>query len=411
MSKKTLAIVSTLDDLCGIAGYTRALAKQLSDEFEVKIFDLDQYFIRNTNKQVAAQADQMIDDIARDVAKFDCVNIQLEYGTLGRRNKDIIRRFVKLAEAARNLSVTFHTILPQNPFETEHFLANLARFRLSRAGHMLEHYMRNQNLIRSVYGTIERLQKQKNVSVIVHTRRDARLMKYVNGISRVFDHPLSFISQEDAASLREAMTRAQFAQLNNLEDNTKIIGVFGFLGAYKGFETAIRALYHLPDNYHLAFFGGLHPNEVRKGDSIHPYIENLLRVGNVNASELPAQSRKTRNMSKRMHFMGPQTDEGFAQAMAVCDCVVLPYLEVGQSSSGPMSIAVDMGAPIVAARNHAFMQFSRYHPEFGDTFEIGNYLELAEKVVVAVGASVKPSAPVYNTRTNAALYVKAHLVD
>jgi hypothetical protein len=66
-----------------------------------------------------------------------------------------------------------------------------------------------------------------------------------------------------------------------------------------------------------------------------------------------------RDISSRLHFMGAQNDEGFARGMAVSDVVVLPYLEVGQSSSGPLSIAMEMGSRVLASRNLAFMQFDR----------------------------------------------------
>lgn len=34
---KKLAIVSTYDDLCGIAGYTKALVRQLQQDYEVTV--------------------------------------------------------------------------------------------------------------------------------------------------------------------------------------------------------------------------------------------------------------------------------------------------------------------------------------------------------------------------------------
>jgi hypothetical protein len=41
--RKRLALISTCDDLCGIAAYTRSLEKQLSSVFDVTVFNLDQY--------------------------------------------------------------------------------------------------------------------------------------------------------------------------------------------------------------------------------------------------------------------------------------------------------------------------------------------------------------------------------
>jgi glycosyltransferase involved in cell wall biosynthesis len=43
-----------------------------------------------------------------------------------------------------------------------------------------------------------------------------------------------------------------------LPEDAKLIGVFGFLSRYKGFETAIRAMRHLPSDHHLLIFCGVH---------------------------------------------------------------------------------------------------------------------------------------------------------
>ncbi|MDQ1184628.1 hypothetical protein [Agrobacterium larrymoorei] len=426
MKKPSMAIVSTFDDLCGIAGYTRFLIDQLSEDFNIQVFDLDQYFMRSNHPSVAKHAEKIISDMVRDLKKFDHVNIQLEYGTLGRDSSTIISRFKALAGSAKNLSVTFHTVLPQTPFPFGPFFEELLSFKIGKAILRVASHRRSRRLTNAVYGSLRRLQKQNRVSIIVHTRRDARLMRYVNQFDNVFDHPLAFVSPTQAETLKSTTSIDDFPQLKKLDGGSKIIGVFGFLGEYKGFDTAVKALFHLPENYHLAFFGGLHPNEVLKGQSVHPYIKKLLDTGHINSHFDLLQMPQTKvanfsvadksffelrsnNLASRLHFMGPQTDAGFAQAMAVCDCVVLPYLEVGQSSSGPISIAVDMGAPIVAARNQAFAQFSRYHAKFGETFEIGNFLELAEKIQVVTERGHPTELPVYNTVTNRGTYVAAHL--
>ena len=87
-----LAIVSTYDEMCGIAGYTRALEQQLRVDAEVTVFDLDQYLLRSPHARVQRHADRHITEIAARLHAFDSVNIQLEYGTLGRTPSQITRR-------------------------------------------------------------------------------------------------------------------------------------------------------------------------------------------------------------------------------------------------------------------------------------------------------------------------------
>src|SRR6185312_7819926 len=87
-----------------------------------------------------------------------------------------------------------------------------------------------------------------------------------------------------------------------------------------------------------------------------------------------------RDLSQRIHFMGAQAESEFLSGMAICDAVVFPYLEVGQSSSGPISQALELGCRIIASRTHTFLQFAEYHKNTVEFFDIGNHLELAERL-------------------------------
>jgi glycosyltransferase involved in cell wall biosynthesis len=422
--KPKLAVVSTFDDLCGIAGYTRFLLKQIEADFDVEVFDLDQFFMRSTNKRVRKIADQMIRDFCARAKTFDCVNIQLEHGTLGKTWTDIIRRFRWIAEASPALSVTYHTMFPYETLDYAALAGEVASLRLPKALARINSD-RNARMNRVICRMLRRLSQNKTVNVIVHTRRDMRVMRHVHGLPSVFDHPLSFVDPSDAAALRATSTRSTILGLSRLPENAKLIGVFGFLSEYKGFDVVIRAMHLLPDDYHLLIFGGVHPHEIKKEQKIYPYVRALLNETYVDKSVFDALEDKSvslaidssntallidhpKNIGQRIHFLGPQTDEGFAKGMAVCDHVVVPYLEVGQSSSGVLSIALDMGSRIIAARNHAFMQFARYHPNSVEFFEIGNHLELAERILAtpAYPAEGRPNA--YNVSTNRALYVAAN---
>ena len=55
--------------------------------------------------------------------------------------------------------------------------------------------------------------------------------------------------------------------LDALPADAVLIGVFGFINEYKGIGTAIQALQHLPKNHHLLIFGGVHPQEIARGNS------------------------------------------------------------------------------------------------------------------------------------------------
>ena len=181
VARKRLALVSTYDELCGIAAYTRSLERQLADCFDVTVFDLDQYLLRSTHGRVKRFADKHIQDICRELRYFDAVNLQLEHGTLGRSCHDIHRRFSWLLRAAPRLSVTFHTIFQCEAFDFRGYLRRdlAAQFRRGDC-----HALRIQpehRLSAGVASRLRRAQRFKPVSLIVHTRRDFAHMKYVHG--------------------------------------------------------------------------------------------------------------------------------------------------------------------------------------------------------------------------------------
>jgi glycosyltransferase involved in cell wall biosynthesis len=422
-----LAIISTYDEMCGIAGYTRALEKQLRPHAEVTVFDLDQYLLRGPHRRVQRLADRHIKEIAARLHEFDSVNIQLEYGTLGRTTNQIMRRFKRLVAAAPTLSITFHTILGHEALDWTAIGFSLITGRLFRVVQMIALFRRNRDLGARTYQFLHARQRVQPINAIVHTKRDARLLRDVFRIRNVNHHPLSFIAAAEAERIRQAATRDQFPLLRTLPPAAKLIGSFGFLSPYKGFETALRALHYLPEDHHLLIFGGVHPQAIKREQAIDPYIQILLdeaHIGqtildtvngkstpvslNLDASSKDLLTRHPDDLHRRIHFFGVHNDEAFMRAMALCDMVVLPYLEVGQSSSGPIAMALEMGCRVLASRTLAFLQFARYHPNQIEFFDIGNYAELADLILAGSAAPGGERRLDFNTGTNAALYMEAN---
>ena len=426
-----LAVISTYNDLCGIAGYTRRLESQLDDIFDVTVFDLDQYLLRATHRRVRRFADRHIREICREITEFDAVNLQLEHGTLGGARGDIYRRFCWILRAAPRISVTFHTIFVSEAFDYWMYLKYILKFNFTKAGALRSSYQRAQLLSSGIAKRLRRAQRFKPVSVIVHTRRDHAHMKYVYGLRNVSDHPLSFLSKADADAVRQNASRRQFALLDEVPGEAKLIGVFGFFGRYKGFETVVRALHHLPKEYHLLIFGGVHPNEIKPHRAIDPVLSSLFEAGYVDTSiaeriwtkpggVAPAVSIAVegaardllidhpKDLSARLHFLGATSDADFLAGMAICDAVVFPYLEVGQSSSGPTSQALELGCRIIASRTHSFLQFGRYHQNMIEFFDIGNHLELAARILARPEFDAKVRSLAFNTATNKAIYLAAN---
>lgn len=259
-------------------------------------------------------------------------------------------------------------------------------------------------------------------------------MKYVHGLGNVFDHPLSFLGAAEARAVRDAASRARFALLDPLPSAAKLIGVFGFLGRYKSFETVVRAMHHLPPDHHLLIFGGVHPNEITPRQAVDPVVSALLEAGYIDATvpeRLAVQQRAgapplsiaidgslgalltghPKDLSRRIHFLGPTNDADFLCGMAICDVAVFPYMEVGQSSSGPIAQALELGCRVIASRTHAFLQFGRYHPNRIEYFDVGNHLELAAHIRARPQFPAGAEPLLFNVETNRAVYRAANFLD
>jgi hypothetical protein len=244
--RERLALISSRSKLCGVAAYTAALERHLADLFDVTVFDLDQYILRNRHRRVRKLADRHIKEICAAIANFDAVNLQLEYGMLGPLSADICRRFSWLAHAAPRLSVTFHTIRRPTPLPAFDFVRAILTGKWRTAGDIYAERTRNKRLSLGIARHLRRAQRRKPVSIIVHNRRDRREIEQVHGFERVFDHPLAFLSSAEADAVNSQGKRRRFPLLDPLTSDDQLIGVFGFLNDYKGFETVVRALYHLP---------------------------------------------------------------------------------------------------------------------------------------------------------------------
>jgi len=115
-----------------------------------------------------------------------------------------------------------------------------------------------------------------------------------------------------------------------------------------------------------------------------------------------------KDLSSRIHFLGAQSDPDFLSGMAVCDAVIFPYLEVGQSSSGPISQALELGCRVIASRTHTFLQFAKYHPDTIEFFDIGNHLELAGRILARPEFDSSRRLLAFNVETNKATYLAAN---
>jgi glycosyltransferase involved in cell wall biosynthesis len=119
-----------------------------------------------------------------------------------------------------------------------------------------------------------------------------------------------------------------------------------------------------------------------------------------------------KSLSDRVHFIGAVSDNDMPRVYAAIDCAVHPYLNTRalQSGSGPATFAVEMAPPSLYTNAPVFREMRHYFP-YMETFNVGNYLELASKILTVdkwcfVDEARKRARDLYNPDTMCAAYCK-----
>lgn len=362
-AKPKILIISSYRRPCGIAQYVEFLEGPLraQPDFDLDIAALPVDLFRANGPYARKAAEQIMAEILEKSRQADVVNIQLEPGLFGLTPFDIWKRLNAIIKASKKIVVTYHTVPPMASSRPQLSLRGLKEYIQAQRGNYV--FDRFFKAVRSNPGKFRHL---------VQTRREAKNFALL-GIPEhtISAAPLSFISREDRANLSVSDQRAWLNESYPLEGKI-VIGCFGFLSAYKGIETAVKAMRNLPEDYHLLIVGGLHPEGVAKHTVKQPYVQQLL------AEIEPTRTRK--GLTDRVHFCGALNNEDFNRVMAGCDAIVLPYAEVGQTSSGPAALALDMQKPVYCSRTHCFKELEKFQPGLLSFFEIGNHIELAQKL-------------------------------
>lgn len=395
MVKEKLGIVSSYNELCGNASYTKALADGLSKHYNVSIVPLNVDLLRKGEKY---GAELHIKEICQQLKAFDCVNVQFEAGLFGSDLSSILRHFRAIGRSCNRLVLTMHRYHAKEKYPSLKMLvkAMLRKELKFSMGAMQFAYANNRYL--PLYNKVINFCKKNKASIVVHTPRESELIKTVCGFDRVYDHPLCFYEQSSIASLKESYSKDKFCEEFSLDKNKKYIGIFGFINRYKGHETAIKALETLPLEYELLIFGSQHPHTINLEEALNPYIGSLLKLID------------KKGLKQRVKFYGSLNDTIFLKALIGCDFTALPYLEVNQGGSAIAALALEVGAKSLFSQNKAFIELSKYAPDCFRMFTIGNYLELSNAILSHslsdYSSALEEYHSKYNINTSVELYRK-----
>ncbi|WP_220017691.1 glycosyltransferase [Candidatus Rhabdochlamydia oedothoracis] len=384
-TKSKLCIISSYNETCGNASYTKALVAAFSDHFNVSVISLNVDLLRKADPKGASA---YIKILCEKLKNYDYVNIQFEAGLFGSSTALIWKRFIAITKACKRIVITMHRY---DAIQTLPNLAFIGKCILSGNIKLLfSNYLKvlANNYHASLYHRIIKLCKENNIPIIVHTQRDRNLIAIKYNYHAIFDHPLCFYTQEYIESLAKTVTKKSFCQAHNLDEDKIYIGIFGFLNKYKGHKTVIKALSYLPSNYEVLIFGGQHPHTIKNSESINEYVHSLISL------------IRHYDFQDRVKFCGMLNDESFLKALLACDFNVLPYLEVNQGGSAIASLSLETNSNTIFSQNLAFFELAKYAPNCLQMFTIGNPIELAHTIMRYKKTDYSPYLMEYHKKYN-----------
>lgn len=395
-----ICIISSYDDLCGVASYTKSLISEFNNEsITVEVINLNQSLLHSSKKIDKELAKKYILEICRDIKNFNYINIQFEFGLFGNNIFDIYMRIFTILKCCtgKHISITYHTIITDSYTDIlSCFIKNLLFLKIRAAFNSL--CLINNVLKKVLLARITKFVIKNNGYIIVHTERDKKNIVNLYGqmTDKIISHPLCFLAQ---ASKDKVADVKKFKHEMGIPDEKIIIGTFGFISPYKGIDTAIRALTSLDEKYVLCIFGGQHPSSIEKEPTGSNYTNKLIKL----ASKL--------NVQKNIFFCGTiKNEEKFSNYLEICDHIVLPYHEIHQSGSGVASLAIALNEKVYLSRTISFIELSTYFKNSFYFFDIGNHMELALKITTSdriQNSGREESLKRYNIKTNIEIYKKS----
>lgn len=396
-----MAIVSSYSESCGNAAFTRVVHDSIEyfhNNIEVEVVELDLALLQSIVKGVRSKADDHIADLCARLKGYDLVNIQMEAGLYGTIPSDITLRFKKLVSANKNTSVTLHSprLLGSAQSATRSAIKKFFTFDIKGglkdflSGMYSDiHININKKIVSSAI--------KNNARLIVHTSRAKKQILDFFSYSNIDVHPLKMVPY---GYIKNYKTYEKIVFEAKLMKEDVLIGMFGYISAYKGHLDALKALERLPKNYKLLIFGRQHPQTLKSNGQVDPYL-----------SLLQTTIRKNSSLNGRVLFMGELNDSDFLDVVGSIDISWLPYYENGQDGSGIASICLDLSARVLCSSSFAFDElFKLVEYKNVRRFDIGNTMEIALKTEMFM-RSEKMQGPFsdelhYSIKSQADNYVK-----
>jgi glycosyltransferase involved in cell wall biosynthesis len=329
--------LTTWKEVCGIADYT----SNLIQSFEKQDIYNEVYPINRSSLQYLSldEIRKHFADFANVANDFDIVHIQHEHGFFhgsyfSDKSIDIFAEIlVNLRKKDKKVVVTFHTepVFVQPIYKV---LSNTRRNFESNFYELIQNFKWKTKIV-PIFNN------SKNAfTSVVHTKK-SRLSFINSGFNpksvRIIKHG---VVTHDTNYLR--LSKSDCKAKLNLNKNTKLLSIFGFVSKYKGYEIAINALKYLPSQYNLAIIGGTHPND-KEGKTMDEIIKLIIDL----------------DVRDRVLITGFVEFEVLDLFHGATDICLAPYLPSTLSASGALTWAFKSGKPIIASKIPAFDEINQ----------------------------------------------------
>jgi glycosyltransferase involved in cell wall biosynthesis len=335
---RSVAMVTTWQTQCGIADYASDLSTALVDAgVDCSTVEVDRQRMRYmTEDELHVEFARLADR----AAGHDVVHIQHEYGFFAGAygwgvSLRVLQRFLK--------ALRRHTPMVVVTMHTEPVL-------LEQSGTSVHDRLRHAGRRRLWWSLTRSVNADPGVRIVVHSRTTRRRLVdsglHADRVSIVPQGIAQPWQTVDAASRRQA--RAELG----VDDDAVMLGLFGFMSRYKGYNIALEALRQLPEHHHLLILGGPHP--LGSDSALEDVLTELAR-------------RKA--LRGRVHLTGFVPTSRLAALRSTVDVCLAPYLTRPRlSSSAALSWALASGRPVIASRIPAFEELA----EDGGCLELVN---------------------------------------
>ena len=221
LKDKTLGIISSYQDNCGNATYTKQIIHDLKNYFKkTDCIELDQRMVHSSFHN------EMKIKVINQAKKYDYINIQFEPALFHKKVRKAIKFIEEIIDArnGENISITFHSlgisqeIANLSSIQKKLFRLKLSMFKKKRKS--IDAYKDMQSMIIQRVKKLQ--QKGKNISIIVHQKELSEKLSLLNVPS--YFHPIVSANSADVIKFSNENIREITLDKYQLDKNITYIG-------------------------------------------------------------------------------------------------------------------------------------------------------------------------------------------